>query len=70
MACEELIFSEGAERAVKRALASHPLLWTLEDFVAQQGASWGFDEATRREAKRRADAFDRSTNCSRCIDTK
>ena len=58
MACEELLFSEIAERAVINALPSYPKMWTLEDFVTQQGASWGFGPEALRAAHRRVKDFD------------
>jgi hypothetical protein len=44
---------------LERALASHPMLLTLEDFVCLRGTEWGFDAATIQMACARATHFDR-----------
>jgi hypothetical protein len=57
--CSRLINKGEILEWLERALASHPMLLTLEDFVCLRGTEWGFDAATIQMACARATHFDR-----------
>lgn len=58
-AMTNLIWSDRAKTAVRRALRSHRDLLTIEDFVSRYGQSWGFDTATIAHAQDSVCEFDR-----------
>ena len=57
--CSRLINKGEILEWLERALESHPMLLTLEDFVCIRGSELGFDAATIQMACARVTHFDR-----------
>lgn len=63
--CSKLINKGEILEWLEKALASHPMLLTLEDFVCVRGSEWGFDAATIQMACARATHFDHIAGSTR-----
>lgn len=63
--CSKFIKSDSAFAAVWEALQNHPKMWTIEDFVIQQGNQWGFPEEIIEKAKQSVEEFNKRRNITR-----
>ena len=54
----ELIKSENAVSSVFDHLKKYKGMWTIEDFVIQQGQDWGFDLESINSAQRNVEIYD------------
>jgi hypothetical protein len=56
--CERLIVKGETLEYLENALRRSPMLLTLEDFVSQHGANWGFSQEAIKVAMARVEYFD------------
>jgi len=66
--CQRIILKGETLEAIERALASHPNLLTIEDFVARYGGAWGMSEDVIRSAVERVRYFDQLAGRQRFAD--
>lgn len=54
----ELIKNDRAVAEVYKHLKKYKEMWTIEDFVIQNGSAWGFDSETINKALRNIEIYD------------
>lgn len=63
--CDQLITNPETLAHIDKAFTPHPQLLTIEDFVAEYGALWGFTPSTIESAQARTKYFNQLAGSTR-----